>query len=96
MDTFLTIFRTFFFSSYFLFLVPRRVRSQSFLLYFKYNIGSMPGFEPEMLRQQPGVPPMSYTLMKFNINRYLVRHKHTVYAKIYIISGILVLVLIFY
>ena len=95
MDTFLTIFRTFFFSSYFLFLVPRRVRSPSFLLYFKYNIGSMPGFEPEMLRQQPGVPPMSYTLMKFNINR-LFSETQTVYAKIYIISGILVLVLIFY
>ena len=28
---------------------------------FMYNIWQMPGFEPELLRPQPGVPPMSYT-----------------------------------
>ena len=29
--------------------------------YFMYNIGRMPGFEPELLQPQPGVLPISYT-----------------------------------
>ena len=48
--------------------VPR-VRSPSLhptFFYFMYCtiFGEMPGFEPEMLRQQPGVLPKSYTYIK--------------------------------
>ena len=30
-------------------------------LYFMYCIGRMPGYEPELLRPQPDVLPLSYT-----------------------------------
>ena len=46
-----------------LFLFPglRRVRSPSRVFTLCTVFGRMPGFEPELLRPQPGFLPMSYT-----------------------------------
>jgi len=51
-----------FFYNYFLYPGTRRVRFSALGIFTLCTLfGRVPGFEPEMLRLQPGVLPLSYT-----------------------------------
>ena len=52
------------------------------VFYFMYIIGRVPGFEPEMLRLQPGVLPLSYTHPLLSYTHPLELHSPPIYFQI--------------